>query len=42
MEAEVLVPVTAEVKILPDRKTRVDIAVPTAAVAMKVAEGFND
>ncbi|KAF3816142.1 hypothetical protein GH733_014731 [Mirounga leonina] len=41
MEAEVLAPVVVEANTLPNHETKVAMAVPAAAVAMAVAEGFN-
>ena len=41
MEAEALAPVVVEANTLPNHKTKVSMAVPAAAVAMAVAEGFN-
>ena len=41
MEAEVLAPMTVEANTLPNHKTKVAMVVPTAAVAVAVAEGFN-
>ena len=41
MEAEVLAPMVMEADTLPNHESKVAIAVPAAAVAMEVAEGFN-
>ena len=42
MEAEALAPVVVvEANALPNHKTKVAMAVPAAAAAMAVAEGFN-
>ena len=41
MEAEALAPMVVEANTLPNHKTKVAMAVPEAAAAMAVAEGFN-
>ena len=41
MEAEALAPVVVEANTLPNHETKVAVAVPAAAAAMVVAEGFN-
>ena len=41
MEADALAPVVVEANTLPNHETQVAMAVPAAAVAMAVAEGFN-
>lgn len=41
LEAEALAPMVVEANIWPNNKTKVVVAVPAAAVAMEVAEGFN-
>ena len=41
MEAEVLALMVVEANTLPNHETKVAMAVPAAAVAMAVAEGFN-
>lgn len=41
MEAEVLAPMMVEANTLPNHKTKVAMVVPTAAVAVAVAEGFH-
>ena len=41
MEAEVLAPVVVEANTLLNHETKMAMAVPAAAVAMAVAEGFN-
>lgn len=41
MEAEALGLMVVEVNILQNHETKVAMAVPAAAVAMAVAEGFN-
>ena len=41
MEAEALALMVVEVNTLPNHETKVAMAVPAAAVAMAVAEGFN-
>ena len=38
---EALGPMVAEANILPNHETKVAVAVPAAAVAMAVAEGFH-
>ena len=41
LEAEALAPMVVEANTLPNHETKVAMAVPAAAVAMAVAEGFN-
>lgn len=41
LEAEALAPMVVEANSLPNHETKVTMAVPTVAVAMAVAEGFN-
>ena len=41
MEEEVLAPEVVEANTLPNHETKVAMAVPAAAVAMAVGEGFN-
>lgn len=41
MEAEALGPMVVEASTLPNHEIKVAMAVPAAAVAMEVAEGFN-
>ena len=41
LEAETLAPMVGEANTLPNHETKVAMAVPAAAVAMAVAEGFN-
>ena len=41
MEAEALAPMVVEANTLPNHETKVAMAVPAAAAAMAVAEGFN-
>ena len=41
LEAEALAPMVVEANTLPNHETKVTMAVPAAAVAVAVAEGFN-
>lgn len=41
LEAEALAPVMVEANISPNHETKASVAVPAAAGAMVVAEGFN-
>ena len=41
METEALAPMVVEANTLPNHETKVGMAVPVAAVAMAVKEGFN-
>ena len=41
MEAEALAPMVVEANTLPNHETKMAMAVPAAAAAMAVAEGFN-
>lgn len=41
MEAAALAPMVVEVNLLPNHKTKMAMVVPSVAVAVAVAEGFN-
>ena len=42
MEAEALAPMVVEANTLPNHETKVAVAVSTVAIAMAVAENFNN